>query len=628
VPKKPFTFNSLIKLQRTAIAVIGVIVFLLLSAFSSLAQDITVSGKITDDDGETLPGVNIVIKGTTIGTITDVDGNYRIQVPNQSSILVFSFIGFKTQEVTVANQTQINIALKIEIAAMEEVVVIGYGSVKKRDLTGAVSSIKSEELMAVPVTSVDQALQGRVAGLVVTQTSGEPGGGTSIRIRGTSSILAGNEPLYVIDGVILSDQSLSTGQSAGNSFNPLSTINPSDIESVEILKDASASAIYGTRATNGVILITTKRGQEGKANINLNYYYGIQQVRDRYELLDASEFGFYQNEANFNAGNGRIYSPSFIDSIGTGTDWQEEIFRDAPMQSLELSFNGGTKNLLYAVSGSFFTQDGVIEGSNFDRINFRANLDGQINSKLKVGNNLLFSRIQGDRVESDDNGTFDAAPVSAALTFNPMLPVFDSDGNFITKNYVVDNNGNIVDGTGPGQTQEEVYSTFANPVAQATGRLSQSAINRIIESLYVSYQIIDGLEARASFSVDAAFSKEDNFVPASSRSGGDSFVLTGSQTSLNWLSENTVSYNSNFGRHSINAVAGFTAQKFKIEAITQTAFDVPNEYTGFYDLSVGTGISTGGTSLIENTVLSFLGRVNYILDDKYPVTVSRFFPVA
>ena len=306
-------------------------------------QDREVSGKVISNDGETLAGVNILIKGTTTGTVTDSDGNFRLQIPNNDVTLVFSFIGFLQEEVVVGNQSTINITLTSSLETLGEIVVIGYGTVKKSDLTGSVSSVKADELKSVPTTSFEQALQGRAAGVQVSQTSGQPGADASIRIRGTSSILAQNEPLYVIDGMLInsSTSDVTAGGGLGQRISPLSAINPSDIESIEILKDASATAIYGSRGTNGVILITTKRGKKGTSAIDFESYYGFQEVSKKLDLLNAQQFGELVNESKINAGQLPVYvNPQ---NLGNGTDWQEELFRIAPIQNYQLSFSGGSE---------------------------------------------------------------------------------------------------------------------------------------------------------------------------------------------------------------------------------------------------------------------------------------------
>lgn len=329
-------------------------IFLFFFVFKSFAQE-RISGKVTSaSDNQSIPGVNVVVKGTSSGTITDIDGNYSLQVTD--GVLIFSYVGYESQEISINNRSIINVSMNPEVDLLDEVVVVAYGEVRKRDLTGSVSSIKSADLAKVPVVSFDQALQGRAAGVNVTQVSGRPGGETSIRIRGSSSITAGNEPLYVIDGVIINSNpgELNAGGAAGASLNPLAAINPGDIQSIEILKDASAASLYGARATNGVVLITTKGGRKGKGSITLDSYYGIQEVTKKYDLLNGEEFARYINELRKDRKLPADIRYLVPESFGEGTDWQEAIFREAPMQSHLLTLSGGDDRTQYSISGSYF----------------------------------------------------------------------------------------------------------------------------------------------------------------------------------------------------------------------------------------------------------------------------------
>ncbi|UJH90620.1 SusC/RagA family TonB-linked outer membrane protein [Antarcticibacterium sp. 1MA-6-2] len=341
-------------------------------------QGIPITGTVTSTDGEILLGVNVLIKGTTEGTITDFDGNFTLSVPNEDAVLVFSYLGFETQEVRVGDQREFNIQLEGGENELSEVVLIGYGGQRRSDLTGAISSVSAEELQNVAVTTFEQALQGRAAGVEVTQTTGVPGGETNIRIRGTSSVNASSEPLYVIDGMLVNSNGNEVSMGArGPRVGPLATINPNDIESIEILKDASATAIYGSRGANGVILITTKKGRAGAGTVNFNAYYGVQQVSNKLDLLNASQFAELVNEAQMNVGRNPVYvNPS---TLGEGTDWQEELFRLAPVADYQLSFSGGDEKTSYSISGGYFTQDGIVIGSDFERYSFRTNLERDIN---------------------------------------------------------------------------------------------------------------------------------------------------------------------------------------------------------------------------------------------------------
>ena len=357
---------------------------------ASADQQLTVSGVVKDTGGEPLPGVSVVIKGTTQGTITDFDGKYSVPNVPSDAILQFSFVGMKAQEVSVNGQATIDIVMTEETIGLEEVVAIGYGTVKKSDLTGSVASVKSEDLNQGAISSVDQAMQGRIAGVQVTQASNEPGGGLSIRVRGASSVNASSEPLYVIDGLpIDNSEGLAGGNAAlvsdnNNAKNPLNSLNPNDIQSIEILKDASATAIYGSRGANGVVLITTKMGTRG---IKFSYdgYAGVQTVAKKIDILDTEAYINIINDLSQEQGEGVVFSSEDIARIGAGTNWQDEIYQVAPIQSHNLSMSGGVAKTKYYVSLNYFDQQGVVKETGVKRYIARLNLNQEINDKLNFG---------------------------------------------------------------------------------------------------------------------------------------------------------------------------------------------------------------------------------------------------
>lgn len=484
---------------------------------------------ITEESGEPLPGATIMVKGTNIGTVTDLDGAYTITIPDniENPVLEFSFIGFSPQEVVVGTQTEINVTLSDNLASLNEVVVIGYGAVKKSDLTGAVSSVKASEIQQTPITSIDQGLVGRASGVMVTQTSGMPGAVASIRIRGSSSLQGGNEPLYVIDGFPVYSGA-GFGETGGNArMSGLSTINPADIESIEILKDASATAIYGARAANGVVLITTKSGKEGRDQVTFDAYYGVQKVVQKIDVMNAYDYATLVNEAYTNDGLSPVYGADKMAELQAnpkGTDWQEEIFRAAPVQNYQLSFSGGDKKTNYAVSGNYFNQEGVIINSGFKRYSGRVNIARNISNKFKVGTNFNVSKTMSNAVPTDAGGS--GGVVTGAMKFNPILPVYSNQELGI---YTQVNSPGII---------------YPNPVASALEQVRESAMLRVLGNIFGEYEFVPNLVGKVSFGTDLVNTKFDTFIPTSIfESNGIAKATVNGGYTTNWLNENTLSWN-------------------------------------------------------------------------------------
>ncbi|TLV02083.1 SusC/RagA family TonB-linked outer membrane protein [Dyadobacter luticola] len=581
--------------------------FLLLFAlfWTDAAAQQQVTGKVTDSRGEPLPGVNIIVKNTSTGTVTNVDGTYALKVSEQNAVLLFSFIGYAPVEMPVGAQTSINVTMKEDLQNLDELVVVGYGTVKKSDLTGSVASITSAELKATPVTTFDQALQGRAAGVQVVQSNGVPGGGTNIRIRGTTSVSASSEPLYVIDGMLINNNTaeMSAG-GRGPSLNPLSTINPSDIESIEVLKDASATAIYGSRAANGVILITTRKGKSGKASINFETYYGSQQVTKTLDMLNATQFATLVNEAQTNAKLAPVYTNPA--SLGEGTNWQKELFRKASIANYQVSLTGGNDKTRYAVGGGYFKQNGIVLGSDFDRYSFKLNLDTDVSKKLKVGTNLSFNRMSTNGVLTGPGNVVQGV-VTNALQFNPILPVYDP--------------------TRPGgyTFQHDRKDAVANPIAEAKEYQAITTTSRMLGSVFAEYQIIQGLTFKSSFGIDALNTKSNtfgpNFLKRTENSMGEASVTT--LQALTWLNTNTFNYNRQLNKdNSINVLLGFETQKFRNESVNAYAFGFPDSRTGWHDIGSAENPQTTTNGELQWSMLSYFGRVNYSLKNKYLFTVT------
>lgn len=575
------------------------------------AQKIT--GKVTSsEDKLPLPGVNVIIKGTSDGTITDGDGSYELAATKGASV-VFSFVGFEAKEVVVGSQTVINVVLEPNSQVLKDVVVIAYGTVKKSDLTGSVSSVSSEDLNRTAPTSLDQALQGRAAGVQVTQVSGRPGGQTSIRIRGSSSINAGNEPLYVVDGMLITSDNgqLNAGGTAGSELNGLSTISPSDIERIEILKDASATALYGSRGSNGVVLITTKRGKAGRSSVTFDTYYGVQDVTKKLEMLDGETFAHYMNNYAKDAGlplDARYLIP---EKIGKGTDWQEAIFQQAPMQSYQLSATGGNENTQFAISGGYFRQEGVIINSDFDRYSFRTNLDQKVSNRFKVGSSVSLSYIKSKGVLTGalgaGTGTLLPGATSSALLFPPTLPVLDST---VAGGYTF---------------EDDRGRNIGNPVADALETDNISNYTRAIANVYGIYNILEGLDFKASAGIDGFSSKDNRFVPnylkRTQNNNGDAVVAT--VDGYSWLTEFTLNYNRKLNKHhAFDALLGTTFQGFRSERLFAFGLDFADNRTGWHSLGSALNPQPSSTGESEWGIVSYLGRVNYGFDNRILVTLT------
>jgi TonB-linked SusC/RagA family outer membrane protein len=565
-----------------------------------------VTGTVITAAGQPLSGATVSYQGSTTNTTTDKDGRFSLPAATGQSVVVVSYVGYITREVPVDGKTSIEIRLTENPAELSNVVVIGYGTVRKSDLTGAVARVTSDELKAVPVTSLDQALQGRAAGVQVTQISGKPGAETSIRIRGTSSINAGNEPLYVIDGMLVnSDGSdMSAGATRGPRISPLSSINPSDIESIEILKDASATAIYGARGANGVVLITTKRGRAGKGTLTLETYQGIQTVANQLKLLNAAQFADFVNEGKLNANQTPVYvNPK---NLGEGTNWQNELFRTAPLANYQLSFSGGDDKTKYNISGSYFNQKGIIQSSDFKRYTFRTNLERKVTDRLTVGSAVTYSRLSSTGVLTN-GGQIVPGVVTSALLFNPVLPVYDStvEGGYTFEN----DRGKIL----------------GNPIAEAKEYTSNTVLSRFLGNVFARYAISKQLEFKTTFGLDAFTNSENsfgpNFLKRTQASNGEASL--GKSVGSTWLNENTLSYNNTFNqRHAVNAVVGYTMQKFNNEQLFVYAFDFPDNRTGYHNIASALNPQKPSNSESSWSMISYLGRVNYTLDDKYLFTAT------
>lgn len=575
--------NYILKNILRAKKVIGLIVlFTCMASISASAQ--SVSGTVTDESGEALIGVSVLVQGTSTGTVTDIDGNFTVDAP-ADAVLELSYIGYKTQTIPVNGRSNIGITLGEDSELLDEVVVVGYGTVKKSDVTGSVASVKSEELQAFPVLNAGQALQGRAAGVQVqTQNGGEPGADISIRVRGSSSLNASSDPLVVVDGFV------------GASFP-----QQNDIESIEILKDASATAIYGSRGSGGVILVTTKKGKPGKATVEVNSSYSLQETTNRLDLLDARGFAEYQNEIRTNAGDGPYGQGAF------DTDWQDVIYREGYTQNHQLSVSGGSDNVNYYLSGTYFDQEGIVVNSAFDKIQFLANVDAKVGERLKVGMSSIASRSEQNGVSTQSTGKDAIGSVNGggddvvalAFRFSPDVGFFNSEGNF---------------------SQNTVGDDIENPWAVATQIRNETKTDNARTNMYADFKILEGLNFKTTLGYRSQNGTEGYFKPQTFvLSAGGAFLESVKRTRL--LNENYLTYTTGLGKANVTATAGHSYQKSTTEGLEAGARGLLTDAFEWYNLEAGQiDQRTIDSRFSESEIESVFGRLNLEWADKYLLT--------
>ncbi|SEK77368.1 SusC/RagA family TonB-linked outer membrane protein [Parapedobacter koreensis] len=569
-------------------------VFAFLWAFHVQAQQ-PVTGKVVDQNDEPISGVNINVKGTSNGTYTREDGSFEITNVPDGSTLVFSHLGYYTQEHLVESRSDIRIQLSEDPNTLDEVVVIGYGTQKRSDLTGAISSINEKSISESGVVNIDQVLQGRVAGVQFQQNSGMPGASNSVRIRGISSLSASTEPIYVIDGVIIE------GGAAGGdntNTNALASINPMDIVSVDVLKDASATAIYGSRASNGVIVITTRRGKAGFSTLSYHGYTGMQQIPKKMDVLNLRQYAAHRNtlaDYNISTPNNNFIRP---DLLGEGTDWQSELFNNAQMNNHNVSISGGSERNTYALTGGLLKQDGIAAGSGFKRLTLTGNFESQVKSYLKAGINFAFNHLNQTLTVSDQS------LVSIALRTTPDVPVRNADGSFAA-------------------SDEQFMPT--NPMAMATLIDNRMESYGIRGNTFASADILSGLTFRTEVSFDYSTPNSYRFQPTyylSPTQFMDNNEGTYSkQFNQFWTWRNILTYTKAFGVHSIDAMLGQEMQKTSWEFLggSRTGYTT----NGSTDLSLGDATTAANTGYSgASSILSEFGRVFYSYDDRYLLTAT------
>lgn len=583
----------------------------------------TIKGTVVDNLGMGVPGVNVFQNSnTTSGVITDFDGNFTITVNNPKEELVFSFIGFKTKKVAIGNKTELNVVLEEESVMLDEVVAIGYGVAKKSSITGSITSVKAEDLPKSANASVNNMLAGKASGVQVLQTSAQPGGGVNIVIRGAGSVDAGNAPLYVIDGFPINNNSVepSEGDYSVGKRDPLSSINPNDIESIEILKDAASTAIYGARAANGVILITTKRGKEGRTNVDVSYTGSVQKVDNYFDMLDAKGFMEYSNLLGkelflINRGmapygsiepNLKDYKPAYkiadIAKAGRGTDWWDEVTRTGIVHDANFSVSGGNSKTNFLVSGNVFDQKGLIENSDFTRFTARLNLDHKISDQLKVGVSATGSYIDNGNVQM--GGTNQTSGVlMSALQMSPLAPVYDENGDY----YI-----------------NPMQATLPNPVSFR--EIDDHTIQkRLLANGYIEYKPIKDLTLKAGVGTDIKSGERGSYLPTTFLHGA---AANGKATkeiknSKDMLFNLTANYNKTIKeKHNIGALIGYEYQNFAYDGFNSQVIDFFTDAFGSNNLGAGAGIPTVDSYKNATTLASYFTRLSYNYSEKYIASIT------
>ncbi|WP_304236909.1 TonB-dependent receptor [Jiulongibacter sediminis] len=599
---QPYSNGLLIAFRRVRL-------LLILLAFAASSVVAQISGTVSSDDGSVLPGVSILVKGTTNGTSTNADGQYQINAPSNST-LVFSFVGFMPQEVVVGNRSKIDVTMQSDAAALEEVVVVGYGAQKKSQTTGAISQISSKEITEMPITNLGQALQGRAAGVDVSQSGSKPGSAPRILIRGRRSFNAGNDPLYVVDGIPLADG--------------YDDLNPNDIQSIEVLKDATATAIYGARGANGVILVTTKRGaSKGKTTVSIDTYGGVSNAYSQLELFSGDEFAEYVREAYRATGlykdaNGNPVPTGVADAAadakvavlggdpnvaagiaaGRNTQYQDLILRTGTIQNHTVGVQGGNDRTSFYISGGFFQDRGITKLLDFTRNSLRANIDHSINKRIKVGvsSYMMYSIRNGENLN----------PYANTLNANPLGTPYNEDGSLIFE-----------------PTNDALLS---NPLSEVEPgvNIDNTKSYRIFNSIYGEVKILDGLTYRLNLGPDISISRWGRFIGSrtNARRNGDAQAFNENRFGLNVTMENILNYNKTFGKHSLNLTGVQSIQKDNFESYRTEVQGIPAQTQSFHSFNSAQSVLGVRSNLIDWTINSFMGRVNYAFDDKYLLTVT------
>lgn len=549
-------------------------------------QQQTVKGIVKGPDGLPVIAANISQKGTNNATITDLYGNFTLNITGQHPVLVISYIGYVTTEVNVSGRAFIEVVLQEDVEALDEVVVVGYGTMRKKDVTGAVSSVRTEDITKNATSNVMQAIAGKMSGVQVVQNSGTPGGDVSILIRGVGTINDAS-PLYVIDGVPVS---------GGMWY-----LNPNDVESIDVLKDASATAIYGSRGANGVVMVTTKQAQEGHTEINFDYSYGIQHTAKTYDMLNASQYAALHNEMRTNAGPEYSLNPAFSDpeSLGTGTDWMDAIFRTAPMQKVNLSMLGGNQKISHATSLGYYTQDGIMKNSSYNRLSLQSNISSKIVSNVTVRANV---NLSAENRRTQPVGTV----IQNAMRILPSIPIQDENGEYAGPTGNAEWNGNAL-----------------NPVAIINEQNYRMKGFRMLSNISLEWEIIKGLKFKTTGGAELGYDYNNSYIPKykwGMNESKNTMQTVSSAYEQLYLWDNTLNYDKSFGKHRINVMAGTSYQEYKKESVSASGSGRASELTTELD-NATKATDVGGNSL-RWALMSYMARLHYSYDDRYLVTAT------
>ncbi|MPR34132.1 SusC/RagA family TonB-linked outer membrane protein [Salmonirosea aquatica] len=566
-----------------------------------------ITGKVTDDAGIALPGVSVVLKGSTTGTTTNAEGMYSLNTPGSDGTLVFSYVGFLTVEEAINGRSTINIKMATDTKSLSEVVVVGYGSQTKKEITGAVQTVSAAEIKDIPVSQIGQKLQGRLAGVQINQTTGKPGQGMNIRIRGQLSVSGGSDPLYVIDGFPI------TGS--------IGALNPDEIEDITILKDAASTSLYGSRAANGVVLITTKKGKSGQTNVSFNTYVGVQNVpkKGRIEMMDAVEFAQFKKESYEDSGlpvPEAFQNPSQYE--GKNNDWYDALLRKAPIQSYNLTITSNKEKVNTAIVAGVFNQQGVVINNEYKRYSLRMNLDYALSDKVRIGFNIAPSYVYDNTPRTD--GTRGTGILFNALHTWPIMPIYDDNGELTLFNKFPANTGNIY--------------AYANWVRSAEELINETKETNILTNGYVEYRPIKGLLLKSTINAELLSSKFFFFNPSTATSGINVPIPTTAVSirqntdNFTWLNENLATYSHSFGEHNFELLGGFTNQhfrqdRFRIQADTYADDRLPT-IQGAININRSGNDGNSGTSsgVNEWSLTSFLSRLTYNYKGKYLLTAA------